>query len=310
MNYLLYGTKDYLINETISKIIEKYEISEINISRYESLNDSLRKIVEDCQTIPFFGDNKLVIINNCTYFNRVKNNEDDIKLLLDYLTNYSKTTILIIIARSESIDNTKKLTRKIKEVGKIIECNNKSVGTTIKQMFKDYKISSDATDLLISRVGDDIDILAMEIEKLKAYKYDEKQITKEDIINVGTLNVDTDIFKFIDNIVKKNKKEALQTYYELLKSNEEPIKIIALLASKFRLMYQVYTLNRKGLNNNEISNILNVHVYPVKLAIEMSKRYSSNLLLIFLKRLADLDQDIKTGKINPELGLEMFILSV
>ena len=108
----------------------------------------------------------------------------------------------------------------------------------------------------------------------------------------------------------RKKEVALTTYYELLKSNEEPIKIIALLASKFRLMYQVKILNGKGMNNNEMAKLLGIHAYPVKLALETSKRYSSKLLLNCLKGLANLDQDIKTGQVNPELGLELFILNV
>ena len=39
-------------------------------------------------------------------------------------------------------------------------------------------------------------------------------------------------------------------------------------------------------------------------------RYSERLLLSFLHKLADLDNDIKTGVINAELGLELFILKV
>ena len=41
-----------------------------------------------------------------------------------------------------------------------------------------------------------------------------------------------------------------------------------------------------------------------------SIKYPDKLLLKYLDLLADLDSDIKTGKINPELGLQLFILKV
>lgn len=310
MNYLLYGAEDFLLTEEVNKIIKKYNIEELSINRYDLELDSIKTIIDDCQTISFFEEKKLIVVNNCNYFNRVKGNNDDIELLLEYFEHYNPNTILVILVHNENIDSTKKITKKIKEIGKILSFNSSNINSIVKNMFDDYKISKENISLLIERVGEDISILSQEVDKLKCYKFDEKEILKEDIINCSTFNIDTDIFKFIDNIIMKRKEQALNTYYELLKNNEEPIKIIALLASKFRLMYQVSILNKKGMNNNEIANLLGVHAYPVKLAIQSGMRYSEKLLLSFLRKLADLDNDIKTGIINAELGLELFILKV
>ena len=123
-------------------------------------------------------------------------------------------------------------------------------------------------------------------------------------------NINVDIFKFVDDIINKNKKEAIKTYKELLKLNEEPIKIIALLASKFRLMYQANKLAKKGYTEESISEILKVHKYPVHLAILSGYKYSSEILLKYLNDLADLDIGIKTGEKDKELALELFILSL
>lgn len=310
MIYLLYGEEDYLINEEINKIIKKEKLDSLSIIHYDLEIDSIKNIIDDCQTISLFEEKKIVVINNCNYFNRVKNNEDDANTLLEYINHYNPDTILIIISHNISIDNTKKITKKLKDVGKIVELNEVNPHNYLKRIFKDYKISSDDINLLIERVGNDISILSKEAEKLMSYKYDEKEITKEDILECATFNIDTDIFKFIDNIINKNKSAALSTYYELLKNNEEPLKIIGMLASKFRLMYQATVLNNKGISNNEIASLLGVHSYPVKLAIKAASRYPLELLLKFLKGLANLDCDIKTGKVNPELGLELFILKV
>lgn len=310
MNYLLYGEEEFLINQQIDKIIKKEQLDAMSIIRYDLELDSIKNIIDDCQTISLFEDKKVIIVNNCNYFNRIKNSEEDINLLLQYFNNCNPNTILILVSHNSSIDSTKKITKKIKEIGKILEFNGADTNSIVKKMFDNYKIKDNTINLLITRVGNNIEILAQEVLKLKTYKYDGLEITNDDVIACSTYNVDTDIFKFIDNIINKNKDIALKTYYELLKNNEEPIKIIALLASKFRLMYQVKTLGSKNMNNNEIALLLGVHAYPVKLAREASIRYSDKLLLKFLKALALLDSDIKTGKVNPELGLELFIVNV
>lgn len=310
MNYLLYSEEEFLLTEEVRKIIEKNKIEELSVNRYDLELDNIKTAIDDCQTISLFEDKKAIIINNCNYFNRLKSNSEDIDLLLEYLEHSNPNTILIILSHNSSIDNTKKITKKMKEFGTILALNSSNINSIVKGMFDDFKISNESISLLIERVGNDIAILSQEIDKLKCFNYSEKEITKEDILNCATYNIDTDIFKFIDNIITKNKEAALSTYYELLKNNEEPIKIIALLASKFRLMYQASFLNKKGLSNNEIANLLGVHAYPVKLAIQTGMRYPEKLLLNFLHKLADLDNDIKTGAINAELGLELFILKV
>lgn len=310
MNYLLYGEEQYLIDKEIDKITKKEKIDSISISHYDLEIDNIKDIIDDCQTVSLFEDKKIVIINNCSYFNRVKNNEDDVNLLYEYILNSNPSTILLIINHNASIDSTKKITKKIKDTGKIIELNSSNINNVVKNMFDDYKISDNTISLFIKRVGEDISILSMEAEKLKTYKIEEKEITKDDVINCATFNIDTDIFKFIDNIINKNKEEALITYHELLRNNEEPLKIIMLLASKFRLMFQATTMSEKRMSEKEIASFLGIHPYPVKLAIQTGSKYSKKTILRFLESLADLDKDIKTGKVNPELGLELFILKV
>ena len=310
MNYLLYGEEEYLIKEEVKKIIKKTKVDDMGISNYDLEIDNIKDIIEDCQTVSLFNPVKVIVVNNCNYFNRIKCNEEDISLLLEYLSNSNPDTTLILINHNSTIDSTKKISKKIKEVGTISEFNKANPTTLVKKMFDGYKISSSTIELLIKRVGEDIELLASEVNKLKIYKIDEKEINDNDIINCSIFNIDTDIFKFIDNIINKNKEEALITYHEMLKNNEEPIKVIALLASKFRLMYQATKLDRKGMNSNDISALLGVHSYPVKLAIKAGSKYPEKLLLSYLKSLADLDQDIKTGKVNPELGVELFILKV
>ena len=177
-------------------------------------------------------------------------------------------------------------------------------------MFDNYKINDSNINLLIDRVGNNLELIYQEIEKLKIYKIDDKIITNKDIEDVVVENINIDIFKFVDDIINKNKKNAIKTYKELLKLNEEPIKIVALLASKFRLMYQSTTLAKKGYTEENISEILKQHKYPVHLAIVSGYKYNSKILLKYLNDLADLDIGIKTGEKDKELALELFILSL
>ncbi len=312
MNYLLYGQEQFLIDKEVKNIISKSNIEEINISKYDLEFNTIKEILEDANTISLFDNNKLIIVENAFIFSRTSSKKiDDIDLLEEYLKNSNQNTIIIFIDNQEKIDNVKKIVKLIHSNGIIKEFNKeKYITKTVKTMFDDYKINNSDIEYFIKRVGNNLEIIYQEIEKLKIYKIDDKKITREDIDNICIEFIDVDIFKFVDDIINKNKKNAIKTYKELLKINEEPIKIIALIASKFRLMYQASTLTRKGYTEENISEILGVHKYPVHLAITTGYKYNPKVLLNYLDLLADLDIGIKTGTKDKELALELFILSL
>ena len=81
-----------------------------------------------------------------------------------------------------------------------------------------------------------------------------------------------------------------------------------MLANQFRIMYQCKELLKKGLSEKDIATTLKIHPYRVKLAIQNSRKYSSELLLQYISDLADMDISIKTGQIDKALALELFIL--
>jgi len=311
MNYLLYGTEKFLIDKEIKNIINKHEIEEINISKYDLETNTIKEILDDVTTVSLFSSNKLIIVENSFIFSRTTKKIDNIELLENYLKQYNSDSIILFVNPNEKLDSVKKIVKLIKENGKILEFNpTKNINSLVKNMFEDYKLENGCIELLINRVGKNLNLIYQEVEKLKIYKIEDKYIFKADILNLTTEIIDIDIFKFVDDIINKNKKDAIITYKELLKLNEEPVKIIALIASKFRLMFQACSLTKKGYTEEQISEILDIHKYPVHLAIVAGYKYNPKILLKYLNDLADLDIGIKTGEKDKELALELFILNL
>ena len=163
---------------------------------------------------------------------------------------------------------------------------------------------------MIDRVGDNLSIIYQESEKLKIYKIDDKVIDKNDIDTITTKAYDLDIFHLIENIVLKNKEKALESYNELIKNGEEPIKIIILLSNQFRLIFQSKKLYMMGYSEHNISQKLKVHPYAIKKALEKTRNFKEEKLIEYLYKLAILDENIKKGKIDANTGLELFIINL
>jgi len=312
MIYLLYGSNNYLIKKEIEKI--KKTINDYDINNYDLENTKIENIIDDALQMNLFNENKIIIIDNSYIFTGTTNKkllEQNTSILEEYINNQNPTTILIFITNSQKIDERKKITKLLKEKGKIVDLNtNLNIINEIKNELKNYKIDESVIRTFIDRVGDNLDILINELEKIKLYKENDKTITKEDIILLTSKNISTDIFDLIEQIVNKNTYQAYIEYNEIIKNGEEPIKILIMLANQFRIIYQANKLYNKGYTESNIASILDIHPYRIKLALNKSKNYSLDTLLNYLYKLANLDIDIKTGKIDANLALELFILNI
>lgn len=311
MNYLIYGTDTYLIKKEIEKIIKENKINDLSVSEYDLTNDYINLCIDDALTLSLFDDKKVIICDNAYFFtgSTKKQVEHNVDLLKEYLEHPNESCILIFRVEYEKLDERKKIVKEFKKYGKVIECNSVSnVNEYVKKMFGDYSIDSNLIKLLIDRVGNNLSILDNEIEKIKLYKNDDKEIKLDDILNLTEKNIDNDIFHLIENIVNDNKFEALESLHEMLKLNEEPIKIIIMLANQFRLIYQAKGLYKLGYTESDIATNLKIHPYRIKLSLSKGRTMSDEKLLNYLEKLYELDCKIKSGEIMKDLALEMFIL--
>ena len=300
-------TEEYLINNYIEELKIENKIEDFNIITYD-LDDGINNILEDANTLSMFGNKKMIIVNNSYMFTSVKQ-EIDSESFYKYIDNPNPDCLLIFIVNNEKLDERKKITKQIKKTA-IVKDFNTFDNNTIKKMFGDYKIDNITLEYLKDRVGKNLDILSQEIEKIKIYKDNDKTITNDDITKLTSKNIDVDIFTLIDSIVTKDKDKAMTIYNEMIKLNEEPIKIIVMLANQFRIMYQAARLYKKGYSGNDIAELLGIHPYRIKLALEKSRSYTEKQLINNLYSLAVLDEEIKTGKKDKYLALELFLLGV
>lgn len=306
--YVISSSDNFLIKRNIDKIKSKlngfleinYDLKEINISL----------AIQDLDTFNFLSSGKVVICDNAYFLTgeREKNEiEHDTKLLEKYIKNPNKDNVLILVCKK--LDERKSIVKLLKEYAKVIDVSM-DIYKLIDENLDDYKMDNDTKKFLVERVLNNYERVINEVEKLKLYKYDSKVITKEDVIEIVTRTMDDNIFALIDGIINKDKKNVFMTYQDMLLHNEEPMKILILLANKIRLLYQVKVLSKTIYSNEEIGKIIGSHPYPVKLAKNIIHKFNEEDLLKYLHELSLIDINIKTGKTYQNIGLEQFILTL
>lgn len=304
--YLLYGINDYLIKQNIKQILEDNNLTDIDVTNYNLDDDKLKDIINDAETISLFTPKKAIIVDNAVIF---KNNTLTTTALEKYLNNPNLDTVMIFVVRDEKIDERKKLTKLFRTKYKVIELNDQSVYPIVLKMFDGFKIDKKTIEFFIDRIGNNLMLLEQEANKIMIYK-EQGEITIDDIKELTSKTVEIDLFKLIEAIVTKDKETAMVIYHEMLKQKEEPIAIIITLANQIRIMYQTKELTLQGYTENEIATTLNIHPFRVKKAREKNSRYTSEVLLDLLNKLANLDLNIKKGLVDKDIALELFILEM
>ncbi len=312
--YLLFGLENYLIDEKIKEIKDKLKVEEDNIINYDLNNDSIDSVLVEASTVSMFSDKKLIICDNSLFLTANKSlSEEELNDLTKYLENSFEDVFIIFIVRDEKVDSRKKITKLVNKVSKVYECNKiesyrliNYLGDYIRD--KGYSISSSSIELLISKVGYELSNIIKELDKMFIYKGEDKKITKEDIEDVITNNLEKNIFELTNAIVNKEKSRVIEIYNQLIKSGEDPIKLIVTLSNQFRLIMQVKLMRTGGYSEKEIVTTLKEHPYRISLA--MKSIYNIEDIKDILLKLSNLDYEIVTGKTDKFFGLEMFLLNI
>lgn len=306
--YLIYGTEKSLINKEIEKIKNDLKIKDI--IKYSLDKDNIEDIILDAKLVNLFATQKLILVEDAYIFSNNKK-ENNINILEDYLNNYNSDTYIIFTNVTEKIDSRKKICKKINEIGKIIEIKKKDINYTkyIQDILKEHNYKMEDINYFLKNSGTNIDNIKNELDKLFIYKMDNKIITNNDIDKLLIKALEEEIFALTDAVIKNDTKKSLELLEEFLNKNYDEMQIIILLASQFRFMFQVKRLYNKNLSSDSIAKELSANPYRVKITIKNIYYYTEQDLLLYIKKLADLDKNIKMGKIDKYLGLQLFLLN-
>lgn len=312
MNYVLYGEETFRLQSTIRNIMKEYvtDCSELNSVSYDATQTSLDTILEDAMTVPFFSDQKVILVTNANFLSANNDTNIDVKGFEYYVEHPMESTILILAGNFAKLDMRKKMVKKIKASWKVLEFRKlDDIGkeSYIKEEIERYHLlmAPGALRELHDRLPLDMGIIHKEMEKLALYG---DEITKDVVEHLVNRVLEDDVFALVNAVVNKNLKKAMHIWRDLSVTNTDPIYLIALLAGQFRFLFEVKSLMMKGMSKDHITTTLGAHPYRVKVSMESADTKPIASFMHMLERLAHLDQQIKGGFIEKKLGFEMFLL--
>lgn len=323
MNYLLTGSETYTLRARRKELEKQYAADMMNITVYPfDSKASIEEIIADCQTMPFFAESKVVVLENPAFIVKKtgKSSDDDsssgkgsreLDMLLNYLSDPNPQTVMIIYIDMEF----SKSSREYKQLIKKIKCENfeplkqEEFIHYVKQDINDssLKIDDNAIEIMLERLPLSIENWKSELAKLQLYP---GRIDRETVKKLIAQPLEDDVFKLSDGVVKRNLSKSLSIFNDLMVRNRNDVySLVGLLAYQFRFMCQCKALYAQNMNQYDIAKQLNAKESRIKIVLQSAAGLSVENLLSILNELAVLDQNIKQGKIDPAGGLEMFIIN-
>jgi len=308
--YVFYGEEDYLINYyknlLCNELLSK-DTKDLNLVLLDE-NTDVNNLLSNVNSMPFFSDNKVVIVRDSKIFNKGENFPDRLK---EYIENPLSSTYLIFI-ESKVKSNSKGLNLVNKYNGLAVNFEYRphvELENWANRVFKDRgkEPESGLVEYFISICNDSMYSILNEIDKISMYKGEEKRITRKDIDTICTLSTKAIIFDMTDAMADGNSSKALNSLDKLIAAKEEIIVIIASLSSHMYKLLKVKGLLQKRMSNDLIASKMAASPYYIRNLAKQCGRISIDKLKFAVEKCHEIDLNSKTGGNGGRLGLELFI---
>jgi DNA polymerase-3 subunit delta len=314
---LLYGTDIYIIKQKTNQLIAEHAIDEFNVTTYDMEDQNVEEAINDASTIPFLSDQKMVVLKN-TYFlstdtTKRKEIDHNIDAFRRYIEQPVDETVLVIQVPYEKLDQRKAITKLVVQHAAVEECKalpeQDIRGWVRRQLGKQgIAIDPDALEELVKRAMHDTEVLVSETTKLMYYAEGMRSVDLDTVKRVVTKNVEDNVYEITNKILANQRGEALAIYNDLVMHSEDPLRILSILVNKYREILHTKLLMQEGKSKADIADYFRASSGRAYYIMKNAQAVRRDVVEDQLAKLEELDFQIKSGRIEKRIGLELFIL--
>ena len=277
-------------------------------------NPGAQALIEACETLPMMSPYRLIIAEDVALLQsgKAKDEEQDSKLLLDYIDRVPKTTCLVF-DMSGSIDKRKKLTSALMKLPGVVSFDAlgdeelwRWMNQTLRRSGK--RMEQSACEQLAFLSGRDLTLLTGELSKLAAYVQEREVITGEDVEQVATKTAESTVFAMAEAIAARRAQEAFTLLGVLLHSGEQRIGILAMITRHYRQMLHLVAMCEARVPQAQQAKTLGVPPFVLNKLVRQVSGRTQESLKRDVNACGQTDYDIKRGAMREEVALERLML--
>jgi DNA polymerase-3 subunit delta len=309
--YFLYGDDQYLVEQGVKRLMDRIVdpgFRDFNFNVFYGNECKGDEIFSAAQTLPMFAERRVILIKKAHELPATA-----LEVLTGYIQNPSASTCLVL--QADKIDQRKKFFTEFKKFGELVEFKkpyDNQLGPFIREETKSRgkRIDPAAAELLAFLVGNNLQELASQIEKVVTFIGSREMITTTDIKGIVSDTKVDSVFEFSDAVGEKSLGKALRTLQTILRDGEAPLLILAILTRHFRQLWKVRELVDRKLSSSDISKATGINPYFLKKVVTQAGNFTPMEIKSIFERLFDLDLLFKSGGGKQMVLLEQLVLDI
>src|SRR5436309_1233448 len=235
------------------------------------------------------------------------------KGLVDYIPHLPDFCVLIVLV-DEVLDASNPLLKAAGQYGQVIQCmlhKGAALESWITKRAKSISvsISTDAATLLANFIGNQLRLLANELDKLATYAGNGAIIHVDDVRKLSAQVQEARIFDLTDALAQRNRKQALDILHDLLADGEPPLKLISTIISQVRSLLLVKELADDGLRLSQIVSATGMAPFVAEKALRQIGRFSPVQLERAYRELLSTDAALKRSRLTPDVALDLLVVN-
>jgi DNA polymerase-3 subunit delta len=323
--HVFIGADDYSIRQALGEIkkgIGDATALMTNTTVLEGKQVTVEQLRAACETMPFLAEKRLVIVEGLLerFEARPKNGKkkaarppgqpEEYLALAGAMKDLPPFTELVVIGgvineRNPLLQELGAFT-KIRpfplpgrpQLGRWVESRVAGAGGSI---------SPDALSLLVRFVGNDLWLMAAEVDKLVQFAGG-RRIEEADIRALVSDAQEATVFAMVDAVMESRLTEAQQLLQQQFRQGAAPAQLLTMLARQVRIIFQVKEMRDRGRTRADIQHRLGLTSdFLLRKAWEQADKYSPARLREVFHKILEADLSIKTGKLDGELALDILV---
>jgi DNA polymerase-3 subunit delta len=274
--YWLEGEESYFIDVLMEyaehKIISEAEQG-FNLSIFYGKDADWAAVVNACRRYPMFAERQVVLLKEAQQMR-------DIEKLENYIENPLSSTVFVVSHKEKKVDGRKGLGKRLKD-SKLTEVfttkklydNQLPEWTNNLVKNKGLSINPKALHVLVDHIGNDLNRIENEVEKLTLNLAGKKTISEDDVENYIGVSKEFNVFELQAAIAQKDLAKSIRIiqYFE---SNPKAGPIQLILPSVYNFFSKLYVLKgTDGVDEKSAASVLGVNQFFVKDYLSAARKY-------------------------------------
>ena len=240
--YWLEGDEEYFIDQLVDyaehRILNDADAS-FNLSVFYGKDASWTDVVNACRRYPMFAERQVVILKEGQQMR-------DIEKLEGYMENPLTSTVFVISYKDKKVDGRTRFSKVIKEKGVMVTTKkmyDNQVPEWTQELLRSLSmtITPKALTLLVDHIGNDLNRIRKEIDKLSMNLGKRRSISEDDIEEYVGVSKEFNVWELQSALAKKDLAKGIRIiqYFE---ANPKAAPIQLILPSLYSFFSKVFML--------------------------------------------------------------------